>query len=100
MRRSRPVLQSQICFITGIFTNEFRPFIFSFLIGRAPECLPRTCVGKNLKTTVSKTHFIPFSKCETPNDEKQLGFTSPILVEQGQRILIANSNGKIQQLDQ
>ena len=63
--------------------NTWWPYIHRDILAKASECKACTDIGKNLKSVISHRKWTPLPKCSEPNDEIQLDFGGPILIEKG-----------------
>ena len=63
--------------------NIWWPYIQRDILAKASECKACTEIGKNLKSVISHCKWAPLPKCIEPNDEIEIDFGGPILIENG-----------------
>ena len=85
IRSSHPGTWGMIC----IATHCWWPYMHRELIVKATDCKPCTVIGKNLKPVIPAKQFNLHTfnlPCVEPNQEIQIDFGGPIVVEKGNEV--------------
>ena len=56
------------------------------ILAKKPDCVPCTEIGKNLKPVIPKSKWHPNKVCQEPNEEIQIDFGGPKLIEKDKEI--------------